>query len=125
MQGTFVPKNFTSHKSRHFTPHHYTSHHFTYVHSIPTWIPCPIVLFDKLTSENRVWSNDRFPSGLTLHDWVSSYRHFGETRCLQLSCFKVPRYSLRTGVLRFEGDILSRNVGSYLPIPETSHSSRP
>ena len=62
---------------------------------------------------------------MTLRDWVTSHRRFGETWCLRLRCFKVPRYSLRTRALRSESDTFSRNVGSHLPSPEMSHLSRP
>ena len=76
----------------HVTSLHITTLHLRTVHSVPTSIPCPVVVFDKLTSQTVARSNGRIVSGMTLRDWLSSSRRFGETWCLHLRCFNVPRY---------------------------------
>jgi hypothetical protein len=111
---------------------HVSSLHITTLHisslihtQSPTWIPCRVVVFQKISFglmiETFLWWSCAIGLGSHRHPDVSE-----KTCCLHVKCFKVPRYSLRTSVfflvLRGEGNTFPRNVGSYMPGPESSHA---
>jgi hypothetical protein len=94
----------------HVRSYHFISLHFTSHQSIL----CPIVVFDELTSENTVCCNDRILSGMTLRDWASSYRSFGETFCPQCSAVLVTNWAFR-----WEGDtaaVTSPALKRHIPV---------